>query len=59
MASQFNADYRYEKNPNKITDYQVTVIDFDEMRISEKDRHSRFKKVHSICSQILFQQNRG
>lgn len=29
------------------------------MRISEKDRHSRFKKVHSICSQILFQQNRG
>ncbi|AGQ23527.1 Putative uncharacterized protein [Lactobacillus helveticus CIRM-BIA 101] len=30
MASQFNADYGYEKNPNKTTDYQVTVIDFDE-----------------------------
>lgn len=30
MASKFNADYGYEKNPNKTTDYQVTVIDFDE-----------------------------
>lgn len=53
MASQFNADYGYEKNPNKITDYQVTVIDFDEN--FRKNRHSIFKKVHSICSQILFQ----
>lgn len=30
MAAQFNASYGYEEDPNKITDYQITVIDFDE-----------------------------
>lgn len=30
MAAQFNIGYGYEENPNKITDYQTTVvIDFD------------------------------
>lgn len=30
MAAQFNVGYGYEEDPNKITDYQITVIDFDE-----------------------------
>ena len=30
MAAQFNIGYGYEVDPNKITDYQTTVvIDFD------------------------------
>ena len=29
MAAQFNIGYGYEEDPNKITDYQTTVIDFD------------------------------
>ncbi|WP_223452837.1 hypothetical protein [Lactobacillus helveticus] len=29
MAAQFNIGYGYEEDPNKITDYQITVIDFD------------------------------
>ena len=30
VAAQFNVGYAYEEDPNKITDYQITVIDFDE-----------------------------
>lgn len=29
MEAQFNIGYGYEEDPNKITDYQTTVIDFD------------------------------
>lgn len=29
MAAQFNIGYVYEEDPNKIIDYQTTVIDFD------------------------------